>query len=168
MAGTTFQASAVARFYFVSTIADITAPTVAEVAAGTELTCDIREYSGFMTEQTFIDDPSGCTKLVGKTAGQQTLADSDITFKMYLGDATDNPLWSTLAQGTEGYIVHCLSGATGTPVGDKRPVAAGDVVNVWDVQVAAHSHSTPYSNDLASWVASFAVFSGAIEVDVAA
>lgn len=168
MTGKTFQASGISRWYALTTApASLTAPKATEINAGVELTCDIREYTGFATEQSFIDDPSGCTKLVGKVAGQKTLQDSSLTLKLYEGDASDNPLMATLAEDEELWVVHAFAGATGAETGDLKAVAAGDLVNVWHAQVGGHSVSTPYSNDLASWMAPFGVFSGATEAVVA-
>lgn len=155
---TSFQASGVVEWHWVTGetgIVDPLAPTATAINAGVRLTCDIRETEGFGREQSFIDDPSGCSKDVGKIVGQRTLMDSSMTFKLYDGGvAASNPLKATLAEGTKGWLVHAYSGVNGTD-GD---VDADDIVNLYKVQVGAHSVATPFDNNPSSWVASFGTF----------
>ena len=110
-----FQASGVAQLWFVPVIADMDAPTAAEIAAGEYLNCDLIGFEGLSLEQTYIENPSGCSKIVGKVAGLSNLGEPKFDFKLYDGGVTaSNPLLTDLAVGTEGYIVYAYSGVNGT------------------------------------------------------
>lgn len=162
-----FQASGVAQLWFVPVIADMDAPTAAAIAAGEYLNCELIGFEGLTLEQTYIENPSGCSKIVGKVAGLSNLGEPKFDFKLYDGGVTaSNPLLTDLAVGTEGYIVYAYSGVNGTGNAPHGNPIAGDMVNVYKVQVGSHSFMTPFSNDIAKWTCAMSASTVVQEVAV--
>ncbi len=118
----------VLEIFHVLTIAIITAPTVAELNAGTDLT-------GFLTDgglATPLDgsivDGSDMGSKYNKTAAG-TFGGQPVTAEFFRDDAADTA-WITLPRATAGHFAISRFGlaAPGT-------WAAGDVVDVWQIEV---------------------------------
>ena len=136
------------KIYFVSSISSSASPTVAEMAAGTELTCSVAEISGFAFQNNPIDVPDMCAEFVAKIPGEDTADDSEMTF---YEDDTTNPLLTTLAKGTTGNIVFFPYG-----IGGANPVA-GDDCEVWPTTVAKTTREWSAGNDPARFMTTFTV-----------
>lgn len=136
------------KIYFVSTISNTASPTVAEMAAGTELTCEVAEISGFAFQNSPIDVPDMCAEFVKKIPGEDTADDSEMTF---YEDDTSNPLLTTLAKGNQGYVVFFPYG-----IGGASPVA-GDDCEVWPVSVAKTTREWSAGNDPARFMSTFTI-----------
>lgn len=123
--------AAITRFFGVGTsqvlfcpsIANKAAPTFAELDAGTELTRDIGDLSGWSTASAFIDVPDLKTRFVGKIPGRISADDSSFTFyadeDSGAGDAR-----VLLPRDTEGYIV-IADGGLASGKGDVFHVKVG-------------------------------------------
>lgn len=135
------------RAFFVPTIADIDAPTVTELTAGTELTGDIANIEGFATEQEFIGTPDLASTSTTTVPGEETFAASSLMF--YL-DSETNPLRTELAKGTVGYVVFIDYKPTGALVAD-------DEVDVYPVQVGAVPKQRDMGSTAAQWTANMAI-----------
>lgn len=136
------------KIYFAPSIVDVEAPTEAEMAAATELSCEIAEISGFAFQNNPIDVPDMCAEFVKKIPGEDTADDSEITF---YEDDTSNPLFTTLAKGEEGFIVFFPYG-----VGGASPVA-GDDCEVWPASVAKTTREWSAGNDPARFMSTFTI-----------
>lgn len=136
------------KIYFAPSIADVDAPTEAEMAAATELSCEISEISGFAFQNNPIDVPDMCSAFVKKIPGEDTADDSEIIF---YEDDTSNPLFATLAKGEEGYIVFFPYG-----IGGADPVA-GDDAEVWPASVAKTTREWSAGNDSARFASTFTI-----------
>lgn len=136
------------KIYFAPSIADITSPTEDEMAAATELSCEIAEISGFAFQNNPIDVPDMCAEFVKKIPGEDTADDSEMTF---YEDDTSNPLLTTLAKGEEGFVVFFPYG-----VGGASPVA-GDDCEVWPVSVAKTTREWSAGNDPARFMSTFTI-----------
>ena len=136
------------KIYFAPSINDVDSPTVAEMAAATELSCEIAEISGFAFQNNPIDVPDMCAEFVKKIPGEDTADDSEMTF---YEDDTSNPLFVTLAKGEEGFIVFFPYG-----VGGASPTV-GDDCEVWPVSVAKTTREWSAGNDAARFMSTFTI-----------
>lgn len=132
---------------FVPTIANKAAPTVAELGAGTDITPDIAELSGFEYSNSPIDTPDFANTFTPKIGGEDTSADSSITFYEH-STAVANAIKTALPKGTAGYVV--LS-----PYTALAPAAA-QKVEVWPVTIIQNSRRWSAGNDAANFVVQFA------------
>lgn len=131
MAITPTQPTAITRYFgvgttqilFVTSISDASTPTFSELDAGTELTRDIADISGWMTTSEFIDVPDLGTRFTGKIPGRITSEDSSITF--YADeDSGAGDAGALLPRDTEGYIV-IADGGLASGIGDVFHVKVG-------------------------------------------
>lgn len=133
--------------YFLPSIASGTkAPTAAEITAGTELTGSINDMNGFSYQSETIDTPDLSTPFTKNIPGPDTVDDSNLV--IYL-DSVTNPLRTTLAKGTAGFIVICDFKPSGA-------VTTGDKVDSWPVTVTGVPKQYSMGNDPALWTAMFA------------
>jgi hypothetical protein len=125
------QPASITRYFAVGTtqvlfcpaIASKAAPTFAELDAGTELTRDIADLSGWATSSNFIDVPDLVTRFTGKIPGRITAEDSSLTF---YGDEDRGAgdVGELLPRDTEGYIVFA-DGGLASGIGDVFHVKVG-------------------------------------------
>jgi len=139
------------KIYFDDTIADINAPTAAELADATELSCEMAEIAGFSFSNSPIDVPDMCDVFVKKIPGEDTAEDSSMTFYEDDGGFASNTIQSTLAKGTEGYVIIFPFGIAGASP------AAADEAEVWPVSVASMTREYTAGNDPARYMAEFTV-----------
>lgn len=135
------------RVYFVTTIADTSAPQDTEITAGTELTASIAEMNGFTFSNTPIQTPDLSSAFVSQIPGEDSTEDSSMVI---YEDDTTNPLLATLAKGTNGYVVIFPRGTAGaTP-------AAADVCDIWPVTVSSNAKRYTVGNEAATFEVKFA------------
>jgi hypothetical protein len=145
------------KWYYLASIASGTkAPTVAEIAAGTHLTDPASANlmlapEGFGVKASFIDVQAMASLQTLKFAGELQTQDSTINF---IHDKTSNPILTTLARGTTGFIVENPTGAT---------IAAGVKVNVYPIEVGSIGPIRAAGNEAAQLQAGFAITSIAAE-----
>jgi hypothetical protein len=125
------QPATITRYFAVGTtevlfcpaIADKTTPTFAELDAGTEITRDIADLSGWSTSSEFINVPDLKTRFTGKIPGRITAEDSSFTF--YADeDSGSGDARALLPRDTEGYIV-IADGGLASGKGDVFHVRVG-------------------------------------------
>ncbi len=91
--------------YWVSAIANLDAPTAAEInagGAGANLTARIAALSGFQYSNAPIASPDFSTGFVGQITGEDTAAASAFSF---YDDTTSTALWTLMAKGAAGFVV---------------------------------------------------------------
>jgi len=142
-----FMRKGTTKIFFVPTIASKTAPTAAEVTAGTNLTGQIAEMSGFTFSNSPIQTPDMSTKFVSQIPGEDSTEDSSITF---YEDKSSNPIRTALAKDTNGYIVIFSGGTAGA-----NPAAA-DKCEVWPVTVSSNARRFSAGNEAAQYEVRFA------------
>jgi hypothetical protein len=104
---------------FVPTIAASTnIPTRAEIDAGTDLTGEVADWSGFTTTSTTIDTPD-LTSFVGKLPGRTEAEDSSISL---YADRVGDDARDLLARGTTGFILFMDDGDTAASLMDIYPI----------------------------------------------
>lgn len=120
---TRFFAPGTTEIRFVPTIANPAAPTFAELDAGTDLTRDIADISGWMTSSAFLETPDLATRFVSKIPGRINAEDSSITF--YADeDRGAGDMREILPRDTDGYIV-IADGGFASLIGDVFQVTVG-------------------------------------------
>ena len=127
---------------FVSTandIVDISAPTAAEIAAGTDLTGFLISLNASSQGNT-VPTPSFDTLFETSVPGTVS---AQFSADFYRDDATDTA-WDTLPRATTGFFVISRFGGSGT---DNLPIAA-DEVEVWPVTVTSRTQQNMSSNQV--------------------
>jgi hypothetical protein len=109
----------VRAYYYVPTIVDKASPSRAELDAGTDLTAEIAEVSGFQVTSESVDTPDLATRFTSKVPGRTTADDSSITF--YASDTSDD-VRTILPRDTAGFIVVLPEGDVPTQMMDVFPV----------------------------------------------
>lgn len=126
------------QFVFTQTVGSSgAAPTVGNVTGGTNLSGSINDVSGFTFANNPIDTPDMATPFTTKIPGSDQADASVLT--MYR-DSVTNPLDTTLAKDTLGYVI----------IGDYKILgtwATGDRVDVWPVQVASNAKQYSVGDD---------------------
>jgi hypothetical protein len=97
------------RVWWVPTIADTAAPTVAEITAGVDITCYLNESKvGVSKDQSTIADRRMCNTTALQIPGSGTATADDVTY-IYDPQAEDadpmNVAFDELAEGSEGHYV---------------------------------------------------------------
>lgn len=132
---------------FVPTIATPTAPTVAELGAGTDITNDITAVTGFDAKAAFKDVLTMQGGVAPKVTGRQTMSDSSITFAEHTTFAA-NTIKAALAFGTTGYVV--ISRYTKTPIATSK-------VDVYPVKVGGNNRLRTADDKEMEFVVDFGV-----------
>lgn len=135
------------KVYFVPTIAVLTAPTVAEITAGTALHGSLKEITGFTFQNNPIETPDMGSAFVTKIGGEDTVEDSSMTF---YEDDTATTLITALAKGTVGNVVIFYKGTAGV-----NPAAA-DKAEVWPAVITSNARQYTVDNEAAAFMVAFA------------
>lgn len=146
-----FMRRAQHKWHFVSSISTQAAPTIAEITGGDDLTPQVVDFGGWERAGSRIEDPDQDTAVNPQVPGEVSLGDCSISFRDIKSGT--NPLRSTLAEGTEGYVVILPYGGSGT---DRAP-DTGDVAEVWPVEVISIPRNYAAGNERAMWRADFAI-----------
>ena len=128
---------------FLPAVANLAAPTSIEISAGTPLTPDVSAIAGFQLSNSPIPTPNLAEVFTPQIEGEDTVADSSLTFN---DDDTSETIRDALAKGTSGFILLQPYGAT-----------AGKRAEVWPVKVLGFNDEWTTDNTSAKAVAGFAV-----------
>jgi hypothetical protein len=90
------------KYYWVTTIATQATPTRGELNAGTDLTAEIAEVSGFELAGDSADAPDLASQFVAQVPARITASDSEIQF---YASSTSSDVRSVLPRGTTGFVV---------------------------------------------------------------
>jgi hypothetical protein len=115
-------------YYWVPTIANKAAPSRAELDAGTDLTGEVAEVSGFQTTSESTDTPDLGSRFTSKIPGRITADDSSITL---YADEGSQDVRQLLPRDTAGFIVQF-------PEGD----VTGRTMDVFPVKVSSAPKDT--------------------------
>jgi hypothetical protein len=110
------------KIYFVTTIATQASPTRAEINAGTDLTDEIAEMSGFAVSSDQAEVPDMASRFTGKIPGRITADDSSIRF---YASSTSNDVRTVLPRDTAGFVLTLWEGDVPTQKMDVWPVKVG-------------------------------------------
>lgn len=114
-------------------IATQSAPTFAELDAGTDLARDLADWSGWTVSTAFIDTPDIKTRFVSQLPGRITAEASSITF---YSDRLSADLRDLMPRDTIGYIV-IADGGLASAVGDVFKVQVASVPKIRSMDNAA-------------------------------
>ena len=132
------------RVYWVSTIANIAAPTAAELNAGLDFTTRITpDGLNIPAETADVDNSSLASTFTTNRAGRRSFS-PEVTFKR--GDSAGDDLpWTTLTYQTMGYLVvrRILAYTTAR--------AAGQKVEVYPVECGERNSIPPAPNEVAKF-----------------
>lgn len=127
--------------YWVPSISSVASPTRSELNAGTDLSNEVREVSGWSIESSSIETPSLGSNFVGNIPGRTTAEDSSITFYADLNGADVRDL---LSRGENGFIVWLDGGDT-----------PGNKMDVFPVRVASTPSQRTVDEDPAAVMVQF-------------
>ena|SRR5215468_584978 len=115
------------KYYWVPTVATLSAVTRAEMNAGTDMSAVIPPdgVAGFTVNTNFVDTPDFGSVTITKIPGLDTLADSSITF---YESSTSVDIRALITPRLVGYMTHMLEGDV-----------PGQKMNAFKVQAAAVS-----------------------------
>jgi hypothetical protein len=133
----------VSKIHFVPTVSDLAAPTRAEITAGEDLSPFIADISGFQLSNSPIPVPNLAEVFTPQIDGEDTVADSTLTFN---DDTVSEVVRDLLPKGTAGFLIL-------EPYGDVATKRA----EVWPVKVTGFNDEWSLGNDPARAVCGFAI-----------
>lgn len=140
-----FNRKGTTKILWVPTIAATSyLPTATELTAGTDYTRQIAAVDGFSIENQEIETPDMASTFVAKIPGDDSAADSSLTF--YEDDITDD-IETDLAKGSVGFVVICRKGKTAGTKG----------MDVHPVRVASNSPTITADNEAAKIMVKFSI-----------
>jgi hypothetical protein len=150
------------KVFFIPAAAAPAALTVAEITAGDELTPELAEMNGFTFSNSPIMVPDMDNAYTSQIGGEDTAAESSLTFYEKTGGDAANPIRVALAKDTPGFVVIVPEGLAGaTP-------AAGDDYEIWPAVVTSNARTYTVANEAAQYAVSFSITSPPSEGTVAA
>ncbi|MGP3737909.1 phage tail tube protein (plasmid) [Streptomyces sp. GDS52] len=141
-----FNRKGTTKILFLPTIAaaDTLIPTSAEISDGTDYTQQINAIDGWSLENQPIETPDMASTFVSKIGGDDSAADSSLTF---YEDSTADDIETELAKGTSGYVVIFSKGNT----------AGNKGMDVFPVTVVSNSKQYSADNEPARIAVQFTI-----------
>lgn len=113
------------RYLYLPTIAAPTLiPTRAEINAGTDLSTDLAEVSGFTVSSDLIDTPDINKRFTSRIPGRITAEDSSLVF---YEDRVGDDVRAMLPRDTSGFIVRLGNGDVPASLGDTFPITVSSL-----------------------------------------
>lgn len=132
-------------------VADMTAPTLAEVTAGDDATGFLRALSTPL-EGSVVDISDVSSRFNKTTAG--TYGGQEATMEFYRDDEqTNDTIWNLLARGTTIFAIIARRGGSGVD----GAIDTGDYVDVWKLEVITRNPADYSRNEPTGFVVSCAV-----------
>lgn len=128
--------------YWVADIADKADPTRIELDAGTDLSGEIAEISGWTVSGESIDTPDLGSRFTSSIPGRTNAADSSITF---YADETGDDARTLMPRDTNGFIVWLDGGDVPANLMQVFPVRVLSVGDMRSVGNEAHRLQIQYS-----------------------
>ncbi len=124
----------VTKVYWLPTVSNPAAPTRAELDAGTDLSDEVSDISGWSVTSDTVDTPDLGTRFTGKIPGMISADDSALTF---YADNRGLDVRGLLTRGQSGFIVWLDEGDIADYFMDVFPVSVSSVPKVRDMTNAA-------------------------------
>ena len=118
------------KLYFLPAVADMEAPTRAEITAGTDLSPLATGLSGWQFSNQRIDTPILSSSFTPQIDGPDEVGDSSIVF---MDDDTATTIRTTLTKGTSGYIGMFPYGDVATKRMEVWPIKSAGVNDEWSM-----------------------------------
>src|SRR5919108_4786636 len=120
-----YRAKGKTKCYWVPVIANLAAPTRAELNAGVDLSPQIMDMDGWLIESGSIDTPDLASDFTGNIPGSTSVDDSSLTF---YSDLNGDDVRALLPRDTNGHIVWLHAGdIPGNATTDAYPVRVGSL-----------------------------------------
>lgn len=133
---TRFVQPGVVKVYWLPAVANTAALTRAEITAGTDLTPELDDITGWSGSTSFIETKDASSLLRPKLPSSVSLEDSSMTFN---GSSDGDDIRGVLTRGDTGFVLFCDSGdATGLPA-ELFPATVG-----WVAKVRSLSGDAPF------------------------
>jgi hypothetical protein len=113
----------------------ITAPTRAELNAGTDLSGEISDINGWQVVTNFLDVPDLATTFTAKLAGRTSADDSSLTF---YASSNSVDVRALLPRGTSGFVVWLDESDIAGRKMDVFPVTVGSAPKDRSIEDPAH------------------------------
>src|ERR671926_803362 len=113
------------KFRFAPTIANLKAPTRAEITAGVAMR-NITGVSGFAITRSFIGTPTLDSDFTSNIPGERSAGESSLTFRDDR-DAATAAIRTALPEGTTGYMIYMPEGDVPGRRCEVWPVTSGGV-----------------------------------------
>lgn len=139
-----FMRRGVMKVFISPTCANIHAVTRSELTAAEELTDEVADVSGWTVENSAIAVPDMGSRFAKNIPGEDSAADSSITF---YEDAEDDWLIETVPKDFEGFIFLLRKG----------DVPGSKSLGAYPIRVASNSAEISAGNDAARAVAGFSI-----------
>lgn len=140
-----FNRKGTTKIYFLPTIASASLlPTTAEITSGTDYTDQINAIEGWALENQPIETPDMASTFVSKIGGDDSAADSSLTF---YEDSELDDVETELAKGTSGFVVIFSKGKTS---GNKG-------MDVFPVTIVSNSKAYTADNEAAKITVQFTI-----------
>lgn len=140
-----FNRKGLTKIYFLPTIASTALlPTLVEITGGTNYTGMISAIDGWSLENSPIETPDMASTFVSKIGGDDSAADSSLTF---YEDSTADDIETDLAKGTSGFIV----------IFSKGNAASAKGMDVFPVTVVSNSKAYTTDNEAAKVTVQFTI-----------
>lgn len=133
---------------YVPTIADKSAPTVTELAAGTDFECLITSLEPSIDEET-VSVPKLCETITSQAPGRASYS-WGMTF-VRKEDESEDTAWTTLVRDTQGFLVLRF----GVPF--EQEYAAGDQVQVYPGRSGERRMQQPENNSATTFASTWFV-----------
>lgn len=132
------------KIAFVTALANRAAPDISsEIDAGTDLTAQLADISGFGVTEGTISTPDMADRFTKEIGGEQTAEHGSITF---YEDDSSTALKAALARETTGFVVIMPEGKV-----------AGQPADVFAVRVAKNDRTIEIGNEAAKFVVNFTI-----------
>jgi hypothetical protein len=138
-----FYRRGISEIHFLPAVTDLAAPTRPQITAGVDLSGDVASIAGFQLSNSPILVPNLRDQFTPQIDGEDTIADSSLTFN---DDVDDDAIRTALEKGTVGFLLLL-------PYGDV-PAARAEV---WPVKVAGFNDTWDLGATPAQAVAGFVV-----------
>lgn len=130
-----FMIAGKSKYVWVPTCVDYTAPTSAELTAGTDLSGQIMSVSGFTVQTNNLDAPDAGKRFTSKTPGRITADDS--AFSIYR-DASSDDVRSLLTRDLEGFVAIFTEGIISGGTLDMYPVTVTSASKNEDIEAVGN------------------------------
>lgn len=133
------------KVYYVASIANKEAPTRLELDAGTDLSPEVADITGWNVTGEQIPTPDLGTLFTSQIPGRTTSDDSSLTF---YSDKAGTDVRGTLPRGTSGFIVWLDGGDT-----------ASNKMDIYPIRVRSNGKMRSLSNEAARIQVQFSITS---------
>ena len=133
VASTRYARFGVTRVVYALTVSNYLSPTRGEINAGTDLSNEVAEISGFQVTANFIDTPDLASSFTPKIIGRTSADDSSIT--MY-ASVNSVDVRGILPRGTTGFLMWFDEGDTAGRKFDVYPITVGSAPKDRDLEAA--------------------------------